>query len=225
MEKSLSQKELKLSFFGVVRRMGEGVVLGHKKNNIMGKIIALGHISLDGYMADPEGQINWIRMDGEIAVLVAELCRNAAGTVYGRKTYELMDPFWPDVLKHREKWPGWMVEYAEWVDQALKVVVTTTLGSVNWRNTRLIRDHVVEEIRRVKEEVKGDLLLLASAQLLSTLLPAGLVDEVMVTITPVILGEGIPYFKGLKERVGLELREVRKFSNEVVGLRYGVVVK
>jgi dihydrofolate reductase len=189
----------------------------------MAKIIALGHLSLDGYMADWNGQIDWVRMDGEIAVMVAELWRKAAGTVYGRKTYELMDPFWPDVLKHPEKWPGWVVEYAEWVDAALKIVVTTTLGSVNWRNTRLIRGGVVEEMRRVKEEVKGDLLLLASAQLLSTLLAAGLVDEVVVTITPVVLGEGRPYFVGLRDRVRLELQEERKFSNGVVGMRYKVV--
>jgi dihydrofolate reductase len=191
----------------------------------MGKIIALGHMSLDGYMADPDGKIDWIRMDGETNKLVEELYRDAAGTIYGRKTYELMDPFWPDVLKSPEKWPGWVVNYAKWVDKALKVVVTTTLSSINWENTRLIRNDVVAETRRVKQEVKGDLLLLASAQLLSTLLPAGLVDEVVVTITPVILGEGLPYFSGLKGRVGLELREERKFSNGVVGLRYGVVAK
>jgi dihydrofolate reductase len=191
----------------------------------MGKIIALGHISLDGYMADLNGQINWIRMDEETNKLVKDLYRGAAGTIYGRKTYELMDPFWPDVLKNPEKWPPWIVEYAVWVDEAVKVVVSATLGSVNWRNTRLIRNNVVEEMRRVKQEVKGDLLLLASAQLLATLLPAGLVDEVGVTVTPVILGEGMPYFKGLKDRVGLELREERNFTNGVVGLRYGVVTK
>jgi dihydrofolate reductase len=89
----------------------------------------------------------------------------------------------------------------------------------------LIRDNVAAEMRRVKEEVKGDLLLLASAQLLSALLAAGLVDEVVVTIWPVILGEGLPYFVGIKERVKLELREERKFSNGVAGLRYGVMVK
>jgi dihydrofolate reductase len=191
----------------------------------MGKIIALGHMSLDGYMADLNGQINWIRMDEETNKLVQELYRGAAGTIYGRKTYELMDPFWPDVKKEPGKWPKWVVDYAEWVDKAVKVVVTTTLSSISWGNTRLIRGDVVEEMRRVKQEVEGDLLLLASAQLLATLLPAGLVDEVVVTVTPVILGGGMPYFKGLTGRIGLELREERKFTNGVVGLRYGVVAK
>jgi dihydrofolate reductase len=189
----------------------------------MGKIIALGHVSLDGYMADLKGQINWIRMDEETNQLVKELYRGAAGTIYGRKTYELMDPFWPNVKLEPAKWPKWTVDYAEWVDEAVKVVVSTTLSSSSWKNTRLIRSDVVEEMRRVKQEVKGDLLLLASAQLLATLLPAGLVDEVVVTITPVILGEGMPYFKGPTARMPLELREEKRFSNGVVGLRYGVV--
>jgi len=137
----------------------------------------------------------------------------------------LMDPFWPDVKKEPGKWPKWVVEYAEWVDEALKVVVSTTLGTLSWKNTRLIRSNVVEEMRRVKQEVKADLLLLASAQLLATLLPAGLVDEVVVTVTPVILGQGMPYFKGLTAKVPLELREERRFTNGVVGLKYGVVAK
>jgi dihydrofolate reductase len=189
----------------------------------MGKIIALGHISLDGYMADSARQISFVPMNEEIADFVAELWRGAAGTIYGRKTYELMDPFWPDVLKQPEKWPGWVVKYAEWVDDALKVVVSTTLGSISWKNTRLIRENVVEEMRRVQQEVKGDLLLLASGQLLATLLPAGLVDEVVVTVTPVVLGEGLPYFAGLKERVRLLMLGERRFANGVVGLRYQVV--
>jgi len=191
----------------------------------MSKIIALGHISLDGYMADLNGKIDWIRMDEETNKLVKELYPGAAGTIYGRKTYELMDPFWPDVKKEPGKWPKWVVEYAEWVDEALKVVVSTTLGTLSWKNTRLIRSNVVEEMRRVKQEVKADLLLLASAQLLATLLPAGLVDEVVVTVTPVILGQGMPYFKGLTAKVPLELREERRFTNGVVGLKYGVVAK
>ncbi len=72
----------------------------------MGKIIALGHISLDGYMADPEGQINWIRMDGEIATLSTGYTGVRRELIYGRKTYELMDPFWPDVLKYPAKVAG-----------------------------------------------------------------------------------------------------------------------
>ncbi len=188
----------------------------------MGKIIALIHMSLDGYMADVDGQINWVAMDAELSDYVTELRRGAVGTLYGRVTYQMMDPYWPNVLKNPGDYPAWQVDYAQWVDQAVKVVVSTTLPSVSWNNTRVIRDNVNREIRQIKEELDGHLLLLASATLVSTLLPAGLIDEVVTTVTPIVLGQGKPYFTGLRDRVPLALKDTRVFSSGVVGLHYRV---
>lgn len=188
----------------------------------MGKIIALIHISLDGYMADIDGQINWVAMDAELSDYVTELRQGAAGTLYGRITYQMMDPYWPNVLKNPGNFPPWQVEYAEWVDKAVKVVVSKTLPAVSWNNTRLIRDDVEREIRRIKEELDGHLLLLASATLVATLLPIGLIDELVTTVTPIVLGQGRPFFVGLKDRVPLVLKETRTFSSGVVGLHYRV---
>lgn len=188
----------------------------------MGKIIALIHMSLDGYMADPEGQINWIAMDGELSDYVTELRRGAAGTLYGRITYQMMDPYWPNVLKNPGNFPPWQVEYAEWVDKAVKVVVSKTLPAPSWNNTRLIRDDVEREIGRIKDELDGHLLLLASATLVSALLPLGLIDELVTTVTPIVLGGGRPFFVGLKDRVPLALKDTRTFSSGVVGLHYRV---
>lgn len=188
----------------------------------MGKIISLIHISLDGYMADLNGQINWVKMDEELSDYVTELRKDAVGTVYGRITYQMMDPYWPNVLKDPGSFPAWQVDYAEWVDKALKVVVSQTLPGVTWNNTRLIRGNVAEEIGRIKHEVKGDLLLLASATLVGTLLPLGLIDELAVTVNPIVLGGGNPYFIGIGDKVPLTLLETRKFNSGVVGLRYRV---
>jgi dihydrofolate reductase len=96
------------------------------------------------------------------------------------------------------------------------------LPGVDWNNTRLIRDNVEEEIRRIKEEVSGDLLLLASATLAGTLFPLGLIDEVAVTINPVVLGKGKPFFIGLGSKLPLRLLENRTFSNGMIALRYQV---
>jgi dihydrofolate reductase len=191
----------------------------------MGKIIALIHISLDGYMADLDGQINWVAMDAELSDYVTELRRGAAGTLYGRVTYQMMDPYWPNVLKNPGNFPAWQVDYAQWVDKAVKVVVSKTLPAVSWNNTRMIRDNVEREIRQIKEELDGHLLLLASATLVSTLLPAGLIDEVVTTVTPIVLGQGRPYFTGLRDRLPLVLKDTRTFSSGVVGLHYRVVGK
>ena len=188
----------------------------------MGKIVALIHMSLDGYMADLDGQINWIAMDAELSDYVTELRQGAAGTLYGRITYQMMDPYWPNVLKNPGNFPSWQVQYAQWVDKAVKVVVSKTLPAVTWNNTRLIRGDVERGIRQIKEELDGHLLLLASATLVATLLPMGLIDELVTTVTPIVLGEGRPFFTGLKDRVPLVLKETRTFSSGVVGLHYRV---
>jgi dihydrofolate reductase len=188
----------------------------------MGKIMSIIHMSLDGYMADAEGQINWIAMDGELSDYITELRQGAAGNLYGRITYQMMDPYWPNVLKNPGNFPPWQVDYAEWVDKAVKVVVSKTLPAVSWNNTRLIRGDVEREIRRIKDELDGHLLLLASATLVSSLLPLGLIDELVTTVTPIVLGGGRPFFAGLRDRVPLALMDTRRFSSGVVALRYQV---
>jgi dihydrofolate reductase len=109
------------------------------------------------------------------------------------------------------------------VNDALKVVVSKTLTGVNWNNSRLITDNVGEEVRKIKQEAKGNLLLLASATLAATLLPLGLIDELSITINPIILGSGKGYFKEARDRVPLQLMETRNFNKGVVGLRYQVI--
>jgi dihydrofolate reductase len=133
-----------------------------------------------------------------------------------------MDPYWPNVLKNPGNFPAWQVDYAEWVDKAVKVVVSKTLPAVSWNNTRIIRDNVEQAIRGLKEELDGHLLLLASATLVGTLLPMGLIDELVTTVTPIVLGQGRPFFIGLKDRVPLALKETRTFSSGVVGMHYRV---
>jgi dihydrofolate reductase len=108
------------------------------------------------------------------------------------------------------------------VDKAVKVVVSKTLPAPSWNNTRLIRGDVEREIGRIKEELDGHLLLLASATLVSALLPLGLIDELVTTVTPIVLGQGRPFFVGLKDRVPLALKDTRTFSSGVVAMHYRV---
>ena len=188
----------------------------------MGKIIALIHMSLDGYTADVDGKIDWIVMNEEISDYVTELRQGAVGTIYGRKTYQIMESYWPNVPAMPDL-PQWQKDYAEWVNEGLKVVVSKTLSGTTWNNTVLISDNVGEEVRKIKQEAKGNLLLLASSTLMATLLPMGLIDELCITLNPIILGSGMEYFKEARDKVPLKLTETRNFNRGVVGLRYQVI--
>lgn len=224
----MSGKTLKMSFFGVGSSRGRAYFCGvkairkHQKRKKMGKIISLIHMSLDGYTADVDGKIDWIVMNEEISNYVTELRQGATATIYGRKTYQIMESYWPNVPKMPDL-PQWQKDYADWVNKALKVVVSKTLSGTTWNNSLLIEDNVGEEVRKVKQEVKGNLLLPASATLVATLLPLGLIDELCITVNPIILGSGKEYFNEARDRVPLKLTETRNFNQGVVGLRYSVI--
>ena len=187
----------------------------------MGKLISLIHISLDGYMADTKGKIDWLIFNDELNDYVTELRQTVRATVYGRITYQIMESFWPVILTKPDS-PKSHTDYAQWVDKTLKVVVSKTLSSVAWNNTRLIKDNVAEEIKKIKKELDGDLLLLASATLTHDLLQWGLIDEFQVTVNPVILGSGVSFYKALPDKTPLKLMGVHRFNCGVVGLHYEV---
>jgi dihydrofolate reductase len=185
----------------------------------MAKLILLMHVSLDGYMAGPNGEMDWIIFDDELNNHVTTIWKNAGGTIYGRTTYQIMENYWPGVLAKPDSNKS-QFSYAQWVDQALKVVVSTTLPDVSWNNTTLIKSNVVEEISRIKKQEEKDLLLIGSAGLTHSLLATGLIDEYRINVNPVVLGNGIPLFKNISNRTNLKLKEAKHFNSGVVGLHY-----
>jgi dihydrofolate reductase len=101
-----------------------------------------------------------------------------------------------------------------------KLVISRTLERADWANTRLIRDNVTEELRQVKQQPGKDIAILGSSALTVDLLPSGLVDELRIMVSPIILGTGKSLFKTADERIGLTLLEARPFTSGNVLLRY-----
>src|ERR1700749_2490258 len=96
----------------------------------MGKIVSLVHTSLDGYMANSKGEMNWVIFDSSLNDHVTEIRKTAAGTIYGRKTFQMMEGYWPIVLKNAKdpnSESDASVSYAKWVTDHQKTVVSTTL--------------------------------------------------------------------------------------------------
>lgn len=183
----------------------------------MRKLILLMHISLDGFVAGPKGELNWVIHDDEIFKYVTEHFQNVDMALYGRTTYQIMESYWPTVLKNKSATKQ-ELHHAKWYDQIKKVVFSTTLKEPTSKNTIIIKDNVKEEILKLKQEKGKNMMIFGSPRLTYSLLQLGVVDEFLINVNPVILGNGIPLAKEMKDKTCLKLLKSTTFKSGVIGL-------
>ncbi|MEI8282319.1 MAG: dihydrofolate reductase family protein, partial [Armatimonadota bacterium] len=162
----------------------------------MRKLVSLMHVSLDGFVAGPNGEMEWIKISEEIFDLAGDLTRQADTALYGRVTYDMMEAFWPTAADQPNPTKH-IVEHSAWYEKVDKVVVSTTLSSDADRKRTVISDHVACGIKHLKEQDGTNILLLGSPSLTRMLIEADLIDEMWWLINPVILGQGIKMFPEL----------------------------
>jgi dihydrofolate reductase len=190
--------------------------VGPTEEDVMRKLIYSMGVSLDGFIAGPDGEIDWSAPDEELHRFHNEQTRELGAHLCGRKLYEVM-VYW-ETADQNPAAAQVELEFAR-IWQALpKVVFSKTLDRVEG-NARLVRDGVVEEVARLKAE-RGRDLAVGGAGLAGSLIEAGLVDEFRLFVSPVVLGAGTPFLPVLDERIDLELVETRTFGSPVVYLRY-----
>ena len=156
----------------------------------------------------------------EILEHYTELLREVDLFVYGRKTYQLMVPYWPDIAKSPSERKA-SIEFARTFDSKNKVVFSRSLDSAEDRNTRIVRGNLHDEILRVKQESGKDILA-GGVDIPSQLIELGLVDEFRFVIHPIIAGEGrrlLDHVR-LRERLQLKLAESKILKSGCVALRY-----
>jgi len=186
----------------------------------MRKIKLLEHISLDGYMAGPNGEIDWILMDDEIGDYVHTAIISTADTaIYGRITYQMMESFWPTAAEMPNA-PRHVIAHAGWVNKAKKIVFSRSLDKVEWYNTRLVKEDIPGEVTKLKQQPGKDIVLLGSGSIAHLLMQHNLIDEYYLTINPVILGEGFPLFTTLPGKINLRLTGTKTFANGAVSMQY-----
>jgi dihydrofolate reductase len=174
--------------------------------------------SLDGYVADRDGNFDWAEPDEEVHTFVNDLERSAGTHLYGRRMYEVM-AVW-ETLDLADEPPS-MRDYAEIWRAADKIVYSRTLERVSSARTRIERDFDPEAVRRLKESAERDVLV-GGPTLAAHAIAAGLVDEWHLFVAPVVVGGGT---RNLPDdvRLDLELMDERRFANGVVYLRYRTV--
>ncbi len=181
----------------------------------MRNVIFAINITLDG-CCDHTKQV----ADDESHEYFTHLLREVDLLVFGRKTYQLMVPFWPDVAKNQSMTKA-SNEFARTFDSIEKIVFSRSLDGAEDKNTRIVRTNLRDEILRLKQE-PGKNILVGGVDIPSQLIELGLVDEYRFVVQPIVAGEGRRLLEGvsLRERLQLKLIESKTFKSGCVALRY-----
>lgn len=186
----------------------------------MGRLIYGFTVSVDGYIADAQGSIDWSDPSEELHQYWNDFERETTLSFYGRRLYDLMSAYWPTADEDPDADPM-IVDFAGIWRAMPKVVFSQILESVDW-NSRLERGDPVEVVARLKAETDGQLEV-AGATLAAPIVRAGLVDEYRMVVAPTAVGGGTPFFPTLPSWIPLRLMENRQFPGGTVLLRYEAV--
>ena len=187
----------------------------------MRKIIVTMWITLDGFVAGPNGEMDWIGeiYDDAMGKYEDDLVSSADTLILGRKTYESFAGSWPYVPDNPNASEG-EKSYARKLNAMRKMVFSSTLESVEWNNSQLLKEVVPAEIEKLKQEPGRDMVIYGSAGLVRTLTDLGLIDEYQLLLHPIALGSGKPLFEGIKDRAKLKLVNTKTHPSGVVVLYY-----
>jgi dihydrofolate reductase len=183
------------------------------------KVILLIHMSLDGFVAGPNGETDWITIDDEIFKESNALAKTADIALFGRATFQMMESYWPTVLSNLNSTSA-ELEHAIWMERVKKIVFSTTLERVEWTNTTLIKEKIGEEMTRLKQQSGRNMIIFGSPCLAHNLMERGLIDRFRINVNPVVLGEGIPLFKTQGERFHLKLLQSKRYRSGVMSFLY-----
>jgi len=145
-----------------MNRVGGAFHLPGMKNLVkMRKVVLLMHMSLDGFVSGKNGEMNWITIDDEIFKDANDIANTADIALYGRKTYQMMESYWPSVLANANSTPL-ELEHARWMEEVRKIVFSTTLEKVEWNNSTLIKGNIVEEMMALKQKPGRSVIIFGS---------------------------------------------------------------
>lgn len=195
----------------------------------MRKIVTFNNVSADGYFAGPDGKLDWVVQDPEIAKATAGNLSGPGTILFGRRTYEMFEAFWPHAVDDSPTAPDphaagrrtpEIRAMGVWINEATKVVFSRTRKEVTWKNSRLLHELDPREIEAMKRQPGSDILVFGSGTIASQLTDHGLIDEYQFVLSPLLLGNGRSLLTGVSKSVRLELLESRKYPSGSVMLRY-----
>jgi len=185
----------------------------------MRKVISFMHMSLDGFVAGPKGELNWVKVDEELFEYVGKRINEADTAMYGRVTYEMMEGYWPtagakpNASRHD-------IEHSKWYMNVHKVVLSKTLKP-GATNTTIISDNLVDRINEIKQQPGSEIAVFGSPTATHALMEQNLIDGFWIFLNPIILGKGIALFTGINDKIKLKLLPTsQRFTSGVTELNY-----
>lgn len=184
----------------------------------MRKLLFLMHSSLDGFAATEDGGMDWISLPEELFEDVGKLTDDADAAIYGRKTYELMEGYWPtagdrpNASKHDK-------DHAAWYKKVDKYVVSRGKPKTGDK-AEVIGKDLEAEIKKIKSLPGKNILLLGSPSTAQSCLELGLIDELWINVNPIVLGKGVAFYPQENKRVALELVRSKAYKPGVITLVY-----
>jgi dihydrofolate reductase len=185
----------------------------------MRSLIFCMHTSLDGFVAGPNGEMDWITVDEEMFDFVATMTDQADTALYGRVTFEMMQSYWPKAGEHPNA-SKHDKEHSAWYNNVSKVVLSKTIQETALPNTTVIGNQLAENINKLKQQDGKNILIFGSPGASQSLLNQGLIDEFWLFVNPIILGKGMPLFKDITGTTKLKLAASKTFACGVIALHY-----
>jgi dihydrofolate reductase len=189
------------------------------KTKYMRRLVLFMHVSLDGFVAGPNGEMNWIKVDEEIFDYVGDRTNVADTALYGRVTYEMMQGYWPkageqpNASKHD-------IQHSAWYNKVDKVVLSKSMEGQQLPNTIIISNDIEHRVKALKQQAGREVIIFGSPSTAHSLMQYGLIDEFWIFVNPMLLGKGIPLFKNIQHATELKLVTSKSFANGVVCLHY-----
>lgn len=190
----------------------------------MRKLVTFMHVSLDGFVASTDegnASLGWISLSDDLFEYVDQQIQQTNTALYGRVTYQMMESYWPTATEQSNA-SAHDHTHSRWYKTARKIVLSNTLQNQEHPDIQIISSRLSDDINKLKRSAGSEILVFGSPGATHALMAENLIDEYWLFINPVLLGQGIPLFKNIKDRAALTLVKSKLFDTGVVFLHYEV---